>query len=491
VTSYPRTMQQPLASGGRAPGDSGAPTLLLPGLAASSPSSSSCRVTVFEIMFPHAPGGLRHPPRWVERAATVVELSILFLILVNVALVISDGSSQTTQLADDGSTGRDSADPKRLAPWRFALRLLSTAVFTAEYLIRTWCVGCNPAWSGCRGHLRWACRPLSVIDAVCVAFFYVALFANGGGSAIGHASVSLRLVRGMRLLRVMQLLKVERQAHAFRVLSSVMSATGVQLGICLYAGLMICTLSGVLMFAFETSSPDGVIRSYWSAMYWSSMTITTVGYGEGPGSWGGQVLCSILSLVGAPIFVAVPAGTAAAAPPPPRACPTMVLRWIRVCVCVCVSMGWLRFAGTCHLECAIWVHPMSMVRRHGAGIVGNGFTESLGKHRHALEETRRLKRQGAVWQTAQAVAHSHHHHHPHPPAHAHLQQPENTAVSAMSPSSDADAADSTTSRSQLRDVDVGHGQSLAAIAEQQKQLQAELGDVKRLLTQLLQRHGPV
>eukprot|EP01047_Picozoa_sp_COSAG01_P068619 COSAG01_NODE_9957_length_2292_cov_7.086183_2_plen_336_part_00 len=62
--------------------------------------------------------------------------------------------------------------------------------------------------------------------------------------------------------------------------------------------------------------------------YWSAMTMSTVGYGKEPGSKEGQILCSVLSLVGAPIFVAVPAGIVSRAFP---SCTRSILTDIYLC----------------------------------------------------------------------------------------------------------------------------------------------------------------
>jgi hypothetical protein len=62
--------------------------------------------------------------------------------------------------------------------------------------------------------------------------------------------------------------------------------------------------------------------------YWSAMTMSTVGYGKEPGSKEGQILCSVLSMVGAPIFVAVPAGIVSRAFP---SCTRSILTEIYLC----------------------------------------------------------------------------------------------------------------------------------------------------------------
>ena len=283
----------------------------------------SLRQTAYEILYPEGGAGRKSPPRWIAVTGGIAEGVILLLILVNVAYVIFEADS-----ADDGTNGLEQGSGGGQTPGAqryFPLEAFSTFFFSVEYLLRFWCSAEDAQFAGWRGRLKWVVGPMALIDLVCLGAFYVdivSFFLNSGEHRPDrrtHATISLRMVR---MLRIVALLKLERQAHAFVVLKSVLVSKLVHLLVCLYAALVMIALAGSLMFSLETAEvsvarkhPDSVtadstqrIVTLWDAMYWAAMSITTVGYGPNPASWGGQALCVLLSVIGGPLFVAVPAG---------------------------------------------------------------------------------------------------------------------------------------------------------------------------------------
>lgn len=126
-------------------------------------------------------GALRMPPRSLRRrvwdtlstkatkfkhASThwpsrVFEIFIASLIIVNVVLAIWDA---------EASSGESVVDEDFLE----AFGVLSTVVFTVEYAARLWaCVEVHEYASSWSGRLRWALKPLSLIDLVALLTFYL------------------------------------------------------------------------------------------------------------------------------------------------------------------------------------------------------------------------------------------------------------------------------------------------------------------------------
>ena len=95
-------------------------------------------------------------------------------------------------------------------------------IFSVEYLLRLW--SASETLQGC---LRWAVKPLSLIDLLSLVSLYVDVLSSHRGYK-GAAS-TLRIFRGLRILL---LFKMERQAKALKQLLLVFDEGKTELGIC-------------------------------------------------------------------------------------------------------------------------------------------------------------------------------------------------------------------------------------------------------------------
>ena len=91
-----------------------------------------------------------------------------------------------------------------LAPaWFMAFEYFSVAVFSVEYVLRIWsCVEDPPVRRPLRGRVRFALRPLAIIDVLAVLPFYLPFF-----------SVDLRVLRMFRMFRIMRLMRIAKLAR--------------------------------------------------------------------------------------------------------------------------------------------------------------------------------------------------------------------------------------------------------------------------------------
>ena len=71
--------------------------------------------------------------------------------------------------------------------------------------------------------------------------------------------------------------------------------------------MVLVALFGSCMFYLEANRHDGNLHSIPDALYWAIGTITTVGFGDKPGTPLGKVLSAGVSLMGV-LFLAVPSG---------------------------------------------------------------------------------------------------------------------------------------------------------------------------------------
>jgi voltage-gated potassium channel len=119
---------------------------------------------------------------------------------------------------------------------------------------------------------------------------------------------ALRVFRITRAARILRLGPTVRGLRLARVLSSLnrgMSALrrsfarrGFGYVICLT--LLVCFAGAAGIFAFEKD--NGSLQSYWTALWWTAMVLTTMGSDFFPKSPEGRLLCLLLAIYGFAVF---------------------------------------------------------------------------------------------------------------------------------------------------------------------------------------------
>ena len=175
--------------------------------------------------------------------------------------------------------------------------LVSVAIFTAEYLFRVW-VCIDDADSKFRGsfwgRLRYIVTPMALIDLIVILPFYLSF-------AIG---IDLRVLRILRLLRI---LKLTRYSGAWALFAAVLYGQRRTLYMAGFLMLIMLVLSASLMYLIEHDAQPQAFADIPSAMWWSLVTLTTVGYGDvTPVTVGGKVLGGFVTILGLGMY-ALPA----------------------------------------------------------------------------------------------------------------------------------------------------------------------------------------
>jgi voltage-gated potassium channel len=209
-------------------------------------------------------------------------MSIFALILLNVIAVIL-GTVDTIK-SQYGTVLR-------------GFEVFSVLVFTVEYALRIWsCVEAEEYDGSVAGRLRFGRSFYSVIDLVAIAPFYISL------------GIDLRFTRVLRLLRVFRLVKAARYFSALRMFGEVFRKKREEIVISLAILGMMTVVTSSLMYYVERAAQPDVFSSIPSAMWWSVVTVTTVGYGNAtPVTVPGQVLGGLVALLGTGMG-ALPAG---------------------------------------------------------------------------------------------------------------------------------------------------------------------------------------
>jgi voltage-gated potassium channel len=170
-----------------------------------------------------------------------------------------------------------------------AIEWIFTLLFSAEYLARLVCV--QRPW-------RYATGFYGVIDLLAVLPTYFSLLVPG--------SELLLDIRILRLLRVFRIFKLSLYIEEYTRLGEALGASRRKIMVFLSVVLMAILILGTLMYVVE--GPKNGYTSIPVAMYWATVTMTTVGYGDiTPHTPVGKAIASFMMLLGWGIL-AVPTG---------------------------------------------------------------------------------------------------------------------------------------------------------------------------------------
>lgn len=202
------------------------------------------------------------------------DLILLWLIIISVVIVVIESIPQINN---------------SYYKYFFAVELFYTGLFTAEYFTRVF-ISPRP--------LKYIFSYWGVIDFLGVMPFYIGLF-----SADYHYFVVFRLLRMLRVFRILRLFRFIKESNQ---LFSALRASFYKIVIFISFVLTLVVLLGTLMYVVE--GPENGFTSIPHSIYWTIVTITTVGYGDiVPQTAIGKWVASIVMLSGYAI-IAVPTG---------------------------------------------------------------------------------------------------------------------------------------------------------------------------------------
>ncbi|XP_051558015.1 potassium voltage-gated channel subfamily KQT member 1-like isoform X2 [Myxocyprinus asiaticus] len=189
----------------------------------------------------------------------------------------------------------------------FWVELVLVVFFGVEYVVRLWSAGCRSKYVGILGRLRFARKPISVIDLIVVVASIIVLAFGSKGQVFATSAV-----RGVRFLQILRMLHVDRQGGTWRLLGSVVFIHRQELITTLYIGFLGLIFSSYFVYLAEKDAVDdhGITEfgSYADALWWGVVTVTTIGYGDKvPQTWIGKTIASCFSIF-AISFFALPAG---------------------------------------------------------------------------------------------------------------------------------------------------------------------------------------
>lgn len=176
----------------------------------------------------------------------------------------------------------------------YALEWGFTIIFTIEYLLRLYCVY-RP--------LRYATSFFGIIDLLAILPTYISVFVYG--------TQYLLVIRGLRLLRIFRIFKLGHFLTEADSIVKALKASRAKITVFLLFVLLLVIVIGSVMYLIEGGQNEG-FSSIPRAIYWTIVTLTTVGYGDiTPVTELGQFLSAFIMLLGYAIL-AVPTGIVSA-----------------------------------------------------------------------------------------------------------------------------------------------------------------------------------
>lgn len=185
----------------------------------------------------------------------------------------------------------------------FWVEIMLVVFFGVEYIVRLWSAGCRSRYVGFVGRLRFARKPISIIDLIVVLASILVLSMGSQGQVFATSAI-----RGIRFLQILRMLHVDRQGGTWRLLASVVYIHRQELITTLYIGFLGLIFASYFVYLAEREVEDSYMGDFASALWWGVVTVTTVGYGDIiPVTWLGKTIASCFSIF-AISFFALPAG---------------------------------------------------------------------------------------------------------------------------------------------------------------------------------------
>ncbi|WP_430467543.1 ion transporter [Winogradskyella ouciana] len=168
-----------------------------------------------------------------------------------------------------------------------SIEIFCVIIFTLEYLARIYVADNKP---------KFIFSFFGLIDFFAILPFYLSF------------GVDLRSLRVLRMFRLFRLLKLVRYNKAMRHFTKAMILAKEQIVLFMGVTLVLIYFAAIGIYYFENEAQPEHFSSIFDSLWWSIVTLTTVGYGDVyPITVGGRVFTFIILLIGLGI-VAIPTG---------------------------------------------------------------------------------------------------------------------------------------------------------------------------------------
>lgn len=179
------------------------------------------------------------------------------------------------------------------------IEIVTVTAFIIDYVLR-WYTSTIQLKKGWVSYLIYPFTPMAIIDLLSIL------------PGLNLISPEFKLLRLTRLLKIIRLLKLFRYSDKISIFMQVLNKERHVLLSVLVLALFYIFITALIMFNAEPhinpSTGEETFHSFFDALYWATVTLTTVGYGDlCPVTDIGRIVSMISSLFGVAI-IALPSG---------------------------------------------------------------------------------------------------------------------------------------------------------------------------------------
>lgn len=177
----------------------------------------------------------------------------------------------------------------------WVLEAVSLAVFTIEYLLRVWSSAELKKYRHFRGRIRYIFTPMALIDLMAVLPVWFGFFIYR----------DLMILRGLRLVRVF---KLTRYSRSMNLLMAVLKQESANIFSSFFVLSILIIIAATGMHLVEGSDQPEQFGTIPHAIWWATVTLTTVGYGDVVPLTAAGKIFGIIILMSGIGMAALPAG---------------------------------------------------------------------------------------------------------------------------------------------------------------------------------------
>jgi voltage-gated potassium channel len=195
----------------------------------------------------------KHP--FKDTISKAINIFIITLIILNVISVILETEESLKVYS-------------KLFRW---FEIFSVGIYTIEYFLRLWSITADKKYKHpFAGRLRYMGQPFAIIDLLAILPFYLPLLIP----------FDLRFIRILRLFRIFRVLKLGRYSVALQSIGRVIKNKSAELISVVFVISVLLVVTSGCMYYIEHEAQPKQFPSIMSTMWWSVVTLTTVGYGD-------------------------------------------------------------------------------------------------------------------------------------------------------------------------------------------------------------------
>ncbi len=171
----------------------------------------------------------------------------------------------------------------------YCLEWLFTILFTVEYVLRIMCAD---------KRIHYAKSFFGILDLIAILPTYLSVIIPG--------SQYFLVIRILRVLRIFRVLKLVQFIGEASLLVQSLRASARKITVFLFTVVTLAVIFGSLIYLIEGA--ENGFTSIPRSIYWTIVTLTTVGYGDiSPKTNLGQIVASLIMILGYSV-IAVPTG---------------------------------------------------------------------------------------------------------------------------------------------------------------------------------------